>query len=111
MRAGKQQYHCVSRAYIWRAKVVAGVRTAIVSIVLNLSLYMYISLPFQGNDALFPIPPGIPITPEMVYNELLDAYGFGGISKWEAIPILVASFAVFRLATLLALKYVNFERR
>ena len=65
----------------------------------------------QGNDALFPIPPGIPVTPEYVYEQLLDAYGFGGISKWEAIPILIASLVVFRIATYCALRFINYERR
>jgi hypothetical protein len=65
----------------------------------------------QGNDDLFPVPPGIPLTPHDVYEGLLDAYGFDGIAKWTVIPILVASFFVFRAAAYLALKYINYERR
>ena len=35
-------------------------------------------------------------------------YGFGGTGKWAAIPILLASFAVFRALNLVLLQFVSF---
>lgn len=65
----------------------------------------------EGNDALFPIPPGIPITPAQAFELFLEGYGFNGVGKWNAIPILIATYGVLRIMTYFALRFLNFERR
>lgn len=71
---------------------------------------------FNGNeDEIFPIPDDIPVTPEQVYQAFLNAYGFGGSGvtgdvRLDVVLILVLNLAVFRLLTLLCLRYITYER-
>lgn len=72
---------------------------------------------FRGHaDAIFPIPPGIPLDPDEVCQIFLDAYGFGDGGrlmniKTEIVLILLLNYVVFRLMTLICAKYIVFERR
>ncbi|CAM9674994.1 unnamed protein product [Choristocarpus tenellus] len=67
---------------------------------------------FQGNGDAFPVPEGVPVTPDMIYNAFLEAYGFGGgLSRAAVIPILVVNFFIFRVIALFCLRLVRFERR
>lgn len=71
---------------------------------------------FQGNEAnIFPVPEGIPITPDQIYKAFLEEYGFGktgnGDVRVMVIWVLVVTLVVFRLVTLALLKFVKFERR
>lgn len=72
---------------------------------------------FEGNeDAIFPDPEGNGITPLVIYEVFLEAFGFGerriddGVLV-EVVGILVGNLVVFRLLTLFCLKYITFERR
>ena len=72
---------------------------------------------FKGNEeAVFPVPEGIPITPEQIYGAFLEAYGFGKVGDGgevlgSVLWILVGNLVLFRLLGLLCLKYATFERR
>lgn len=72
---------------------------------------------FEGNEkAIFPVPEGVPVTPEQIYEAFLEAYGFGegerrGDVLVDVLWILLGSLVLFRLLSLVFLKYVTFERR
>ncbi|CAM9914015.1 unnamed protein product [Scytosiphon promiscuus] len=90
------------------APTISFVRWAMEGLVIN---------EFEGNEeAIFPRPEGIPVTPEEIYETFLEAYGFGQRGDrtdilGNVLWILVASLVVFRVLTLLCLKFVTFERR
>lgn len=72
---------------------------------------------FDGNEkAIFPVPEGVPVTPKQIYEAFLEAYGFGESEHRDDVLvkvlwILLGSLVLFRLLSLVFLKYVTFERR
>lgn len=72
---------------------------------------------FENNeDDIFPVPEGMPTTAKEIYYTFLDAYGYGERDDrtdvlGQVVWILLGNLVVFRVLTLLCLKFITFERR
>lgn len=72
---------------------------------------------FEGNEeAIFEVPDGMPTTAKIIYQSFLEAYGYGERDDRTDVLLLVVwillgNLVLFRVLTLLCLKYINFERR
>eukprot|EP00752_Nemacystus_decipiens_P008555 g7642.t1 len=72
---------------------------------------------FEGHEAdIFPVPRGMPTTPTVIYKSFLAAYGYGERDDrtdvlGQVVWILLGNLVLFRVLTLVCLKFVTFERR